>query len=221
MSDKHLINPQLLAMAYEATATGSPVKQAFIGAGDPTMSGEQQPVAGAGGGADPSGGAGGGVDTAAIAAQVMQQLQAQGVGGQAGGMGGGMGGGMVEPIKPKIDVNVELMQIKKMLAKICDALGVHIPAQDMTVNSQDLTQMAMQQSGQGGGAQQQSAIQPIQPIGAAAPGMGGGGAAGGAGGAGGKIAQDTGYYYEAPAEMMGNVSDRARALMSVRLRRAG
>ncbi len=35
---------------------------------------------------------------------------------QGGGAGGGMAGG-VEPIKPKIDVNIELMQIKKMLAE--------------------------------------------------------------------------------------------------------
>ena len=95
-----------------------------------------------------------------------QILQAQGMGG-----GGGAGGPGVEPIKPKIDVNVELMMIKKMLAKICDALNIHIPASDMAVNSQDLTNMAMQQGGQGT-PQQQSAIQPISPIQPAAPGMG-------------------------------------------------
>ena len=75
----------------------------------------------------------------------------------------------VEPIKPKIDVNVELMQIKKMLAKLCDAMGVQIPAADMVATQDDLTQMAMQQGGQGPGAAAAGgggagAIQPIQPI---------------------------------------------------------
>jgi hypothetical protein len=45
-------------------------------------------------------------------------------------------------IKPKIDVNVELLQIKKMLARLSDALGINIPAADMVATSEDLTEMA-------------------------------------------------------------------------------
>jgi hypothetical protein len=204
MSSNHLVNPDLMAAAWASLAGGGINKyakttQAFVPGGDPSMDpsaaaaggggGAPPPMPGGGGeagapaggapaapaggpppGMDPNaamaaaGGGGGGAD---IASQIVQQLQ------QSGAMGGGAGG-MVEPIKPKIDVNVELMQIKKMLAKICDAQGIVIPASDMAVNSQDLSQMAMGQGGQqaGGGGAGASAIQPIQPMGAAAPGMG-------------------------------------------------
>lgn len=108
-----------------------------------------------------------------------------------GGMGGGQGGGM-EPIKPKIDVNVTMLQILKILAKIADTLGIPIPAQDMVATQTDLTQFGMQQqAGQdmpAGGAQT-SAIAPPSPIQPAAPGMGGGAAGGGMAG-GPKMAQD-------------------------------
>lgn len=203
----HLVNPALIGMAYQSIAgslgknAAAPVpansgfnlldpagydKAGFVAAGDPNM--DPSAAAGGGGGApppggDPSGGGGGAPppaappqqDPSAIAAQVAQILQ------QNGSMGGGMGGPGVEPIKPKIDVNVEMLQIKKMLAKICDTLGIVIPASDMAVTSQDLTQMAQQQGQAGaGGAGQQSAIAPINPIQPAAPGMSGG--AGGMGG---------------------------------------
>jgi hypothetical protein len=107
----------------------------------------------------------------------MQMIQAQG--GAGGGMGGGGG---AEPIKPKIDVNVTLLQLLKMMSRIADALGVQIPASEMVATQNDLTQFGMQQqsgagatgappggAGAGGG---QSAIPPIQPIQPAAPGMG-------------------------------------------------
>lgn len=180
---QELINPQLQDMAWAALSArlgkvafvpgGGPPAQAQGGPGGGAPPG-QDPSAGAGGpppGMDPSAGAGGGgsdptATAQAVAAAIQPMLQ---------GGGGGGGGGMVEPIKPKIDVNVELMQIKKMIAKLCDTLGVQIPASDMAVNSQDLTQMAMGQGAQpagGAGGQQQSSIAPIQPVGAAGPGMG-------------------------------------------------
>jgi len=77
-------------------------------------------------------------------------------------------GGGVEPIKPKIDVNVALMQILKILAKLADAQGIPIPAADMVATQDDLTQFGMQQ-GSPAAASPQSAIQPPAPIGAASP----------------------------------------------------
>jgi hypothetical protein len=110
------------------------------------------------------------MDPGAIAQQVIQMLQAQGIGGGQGGQGGGM-----EPIKPKIDVNVAIVQILKILAKIADGLGIPIPASDMVATQGDLTSFGMaQQSGQDmpASAPQQSAIPPIGPMPGAGPGMG-------------------------------------------------
>lgn len=99
-----------------------------------------------------------------IQSAVQQALQTQG-GGGAGGGGG--------QLKPKIDVNVALMQISKMLARICSALGVNIPAHELIATPQDLSAMAQQQAagspGSGGdasggaGAGPSPTIQPIQP----------------------------------------------------------
>lgn len=129
-------------------------KKAFVDPAAAQGGGMADPMAGAaasgmpmdpmamGGGGAPAGGAPapGGISAEEIRAIIKNELAASG-----GGMGGGAGG--MEPIKPKIDVNVELMQIKKMIAKMCDSMGVQIPASDMAVNSQDLTQMAMGQQG--------------------------------------------------------------------------
>jgi hypothetical protein len=206
MSTNHLVNPDLIAGAY-ATLAGTVAKfakatdkRAFVPGGDPSMDPaaaqqqqQQQPPAGGGGGEgggtppamDPAaaaGGGGGGADPQAIA-----QATAQAIAPLMQGAGGGMGG--AEPIKPKIDVNVTMLQILKILARIADALGVQIPASEMVATQGDLTSFANQQQAgapggapgaAGGAAGGQSAIPPIQPMGAAAPGMGGGAAAGGA-----------------------------------------
>ncbi len=92
---------------------------------------------------------------------------------QQGGGGGAAGSGAAG-LKPKIDVNVEIMQMKHLLAKICDSMGIHVPAQDMVATADKLNAMAQGQPTQsaGGGAQQGgSAIQPVQPMQAAAPGL--------------------------------------------------
>jgi hypothetical protein len=77
-------------------------------------------------------------------------------------MAGGAG------LKPKIDVNVEIMQIKNILAKICDALGVTIPVQDMVATPEKLTAMAQGQSAAsaagGAGAGAGGAIGGIPPM---------------------------------------------------------
>ena len=195
MSSYGTINPELLGLAKNnlAKAAGSE-KSAFVQAGDPMM----DPMAG-GGGPPPPGGppmdpmAGGGgppppggppmdpmmggappMDPMAGLQPMIQQAVQAAMGG-AGGAGGGDGG----MIKPKIDVNIEIMQIKKILAKISDALGIQIPAADMVATPEDLTAMAQGGSAGagalegGGGGSAISPPTPIEPMGAAAP-MGGG-----------------------------------------------
>ena len=94
-----------------------------------------------------------GIDPAMI-----QQMVDEAVKKSTGGGNGGGGG-----LKPKIDVNVELMQIKHMLAKLADALNVKIPAQDLVATPDKLLTMANggDATSGGGGA---GAIPPIGGI---------------------------------------------------------
>lgn len=169
---------------------GAPQGGGALG-GDPSQGGAPppggDPSQGGAPGGDPSmGGApppGGGNDAiSASLAQLQQQMtQMQAGGGMGGGAGGGAGG-----LKPKIDVNVVLVQILKILARIADGLHIQIPASEMVVTSPDLNSMAAQTAqGQANpGMDGQSAIQPIQPLQGASP-MGGPGIGGGGGPAGG------------------------------------
>jgi hypothetical protein len=171
----------LLAIANERTVKAAQVKRAFVpsdaasagagGSGDPAMAGGAPPMdpAMAGGGMDPAamggapmdpammGGAppagGGGDPIEAFRAIVKEELAAAGMG------TGGAAAGPAGQIKPKIDVNVELMQIKKMMARIADTLGVHIPASEMVATPQDLGAMASQ----GGGGMPAPAAAPMPP----------------------------------------------------------
>jgi len=124
------------------------------------------------------------------------------MGGGAAGGGGGMAGGNM--LKPKIDVNVEIMQIKNMLSKLIDAMGVPVPTQEMVATPEKLTAMA-QGGGAGGGGG--SSIPPIEPMQGASPGMA----------QGGKTAYDTGYAYRdrSPSALSG----KAAALAEVRRNR--
>lgn len=194
MSNYQSINPELVGLALDNVSKfAMEEKQAFVPAGDPAMMGGDPammggPPPGAGGpppGGPPMGGppmdpamAGGPpMDPMAQIQPMIEQAVQAAMASQGGGMGGGAMGGP-EQIKPKIDVNIEIMQIKKILAKISDALGIQIPAADMVATPEDLTAMAQGNSAgagamapDGGG---QSAIKPIEPMGAAMPGMGGG-----------------------------------------------
>jgi len=192
-NDDHLINPALLSMTRQAGMS----KFAFVPGGDPSAGGGGMPPGGdpsAGGGmppggdpsmgggmppgGDPSMGGGGAPPSDPRIDQMMQMIQQmqQQMGGGAGGGGAGAGAG--GGLKPKIDVNVEIMQIKNILAKIADALNVSIPAQDMVATPEKLTAMANGQStasggggggGGGGGAiGQMPGIDPMQ--GAGSPG---------------------------------------------------
>lgn len=185
------INPYLFTEAKEKLAALN--KQAFVAAGDPSMgapapggdpaaaggappmdpsmAGDAPPMDPAMAGGDPA--AMGGappMDPMAMIAPMIQQAVQQAVAANGGGGSGPQGAG--PGIKPKIDVNVEIMQIKKMLAKIVDALGIHIPAADMVATPEDLNQIAEGGAGfaaatpdTGGGGLGQ--ISPIQPMKAA------------------------------------------------------
>lgn len=192
---KSIFNPQLLDVTRQAILKNANAqKRSFVDAaaasgaggdpaaagGDPAaMSGDPaamggDPLAGAmPPGGDPAAAASGGTPPSDPRIdqlmQMMQQLMSQGGGGGAAGSVGG-----VEPIKPKIDVNVEIMQMKKLIAKICDAMKIPIPAADMVATPQDLTQMGMQnEAGGAAGAGPASAISPISPMPAAMPAPGG------------------------------------------------
>ena len=190
------INPELLKQA-RATVQNL-TKVAFIPAGDPMMGGDPAAAGGAppmdpamGGGAPPmdpamaggappmdpamAGGAppmdpaAGGDPMAALQPMIQAAVQ-QAMAGMGGGAGGAAPGEAM--IKPKIDINMEVMQMKKLLAKLCDAMGVQIPAAEMVATPEDLTQMAAGGPGAaamtpdtGGGAM--GAISPIQPMKAA------------------------------------------------------
>jgi hypothetical protein len=213
---------QLLRMAREVV--GRYEKRSFVPAGDPNLDPNAAAAAAGGGGGqggpppDPSAGgappdpsAGGGAppaaDPNAIAQSVMQMLQ-------PALQQGGAGGGGMEPIKPKIDINVAVMQILKMLARICDAQGIQIPASEMVMTSNDLTQYGMQQQNQpaaGGGAMQPP--QPIQPI---QPAMGGG-----QGGGMGKTSSDNQPFNNGrgfSATPFRDLNARASAVAAIRAR---
>lgn len=170
------INPHLLSQAR------GQVKQAFVAAGDPSMGGDPAAAGGAppmdpamaGGdpamaGGDPA--AMGGAPPMDPMAQIQPMIDQAVQAAMAAG-GGAAGGGAGPAIKPKIDVNVELMQIKKLLARIADAMGVQIPAAEMVATPEDLGQMAEGGTGapaaaDGGAAGGGGALGSIEPIKAA------------------------------------------------------
>ena len=238
------VNPALLGLARDSVSKfakdGGQEKQGFVMGGDPAMAGGDpmaggappggDPMAGgapppggdpmAAGGAPPPGGdpmAGGGDPMAALQPMIQQAVQ-QAMASQGGGAGGAPG---EAAIKPKIDINIEVMQMKKLLAKLCDAMGVQIPAADMVATPEDLTQMA--QGGPGmaastpdtGGGAGGSAISPIEPMQAASPELAMGG--------GEKPASDghieQGSAFDSPS--LQQVTNRAQAILAIRRRRAG
>lgn len=177
---EHLINPFLLKLARDAsTRLGGFSKQAFVpgggmGGGDPSQGGGD-PSQGVGGdpmaaGGDPMGGGGGQPPSDPRIDQLMQQMQQLQQQMQSGGGGGAGGGSGAGGLKPKIDVNVEIMQMKNILAKICDHLGINVPVQDMVATPDKLNAMAQGQptstptGGGGGGGGVAGAIGGIEPM---------------------------------------------------------
>ena len=128
-----------------------PMDPAMMGM-DPAMMGGAPPA--------PPGGGGGGDDIRAI---IKEELAASGLTGASSATEAPSG-----KIKPKVDVNVEILQIKKMLARLSDAMGVNIPAADMVATEDDLTEMASEGAGVDP-AMTAGAIPPIGPIGGAFP----------------------------------------------------
>jgi hypothetical protein len=221
----HLVNTALLDLVREAAGRRSGLlKNAFVPGGDPSMGaggGGAPPGAppgdpSMGGGAPPpdpaAGGGGGGGDPIAALQPMIQQMIQQAMQ-TAGGAGAGAGGAAGPGLKPKIDVNVELMQIKNMLAKICDQLGVQMPAQDMVATPDKLNAMAQGQStaapAPGGGAGGGGAISPVGPVdpmaGAGVPGAE-------------KVGRDHSNGTPFDPQSFKNVSDRAAAIARIRRR---
>jgi len=167
------------AMGAPMPSGGAPPMDPAMGGGapppDPSMGGAPPMDPSMGGGAppppmDPSMGGGAPppppMDPMAAIMPMVQQAVQQAMSANGGGQPQGAGPGL----KPKIDINVEIVQIKKMLAKIIDALGIHVPVSDMVVTPEDLNQIAQGGPGlaaatpdgkSGGGLGQ---IQPIAPM---------------------------------------------------------
>jgi hypothetical protein len=150
------INPELLRQARQYT------KVAFVPAGDPALGGDPAMAGGAppmdpamAGGAPPM------EDPLAAIQPMIQEAVAAAMASQGGGMGGASG---AAAIKPKIDINVEIMQIKKLLARLCDAMGVQIPAAEMVATPEDLNQIAEGGPGAAAGGGAMGAIAPPAPI---------------------------------------------------------
>lgn len=191
---------QAAAMQGGQGPTGAPP------AGDPAAGGDPNAAP-----ADPAAGGGGDQMGAIMAAlgQMQQQIMAlqQGGGAAAGGAGAGGAGAAAGGIKPKIDVNTEIMQIKHMMAKICDALGIQLSAAEMVATPDKLNQMAAQQQAPAGEPAAQSAIQPVQPMGAASPQL-----------AQPKAAADNGVAYsvdQSVTEKLNGFSKRASAISKI------
>jgi len=177
----------LLVIAKDRMQKAANLKRAFVPTSDPAMTGGAPPMdpAAMGGappmdpaamGGDPAAMGGAPMDPAAMGGAppmdpaamggappsgdpieafrsiVKEELAAAGMG--TGGATGGAGG-----IKPKIDVNVELMQIKKMLARLADTMGVHIPASEMVATPQDLGAMAQNSGMPAAGGMPKSAVE--------------------------------------------------------------
>lgn len=221
------VNLELLKMARQNVGKRHLAKYAFVAAGDPAM-GAPPPTGGAPpmdpammGGAppmDPSmGGApppmdpammGGApppppMDPMAAIMPMVQQAVQQAMSANGGGQPQGANG-----LKPKIDINVEIVQIKKMLAKIIDALGIHVPVSDMVVTPEDLNQIAQGGPGlaaatpdgkSGGGLGQ---IAPISPIKAAE-----------AWESGTAFSLSADYYPQQPSNKSGSIAAMATALL--------
>lgn len=200
------VNLELLKMARQHVGKRHLAKYAFVAAGDPAM-GAPPPTGGAppmdpsmGGGAPPPPPA----DPMAAIMPMVQQAVQQAMSANGGGQPQGAGPGL----KPKIDVNVEIVQIKKMLAKIIDALGIHVPMSDMVVTPEDLNQIAQGGPGfaavtpdgkSGGGIGQ---IAPISPIKAAE-----------AWESGTAFSLSADYYPQQPSIKSGSVAALATALL--------
>lgn len=180
---------------------GMPMDPAMMGGGappmDPAMMGGMPPM-------DPAMMGGAPPPPAGVTADEVRAIIQEAMGSMGGG---GAAGGPAGVLKPKIDVNVEIMQIKNILAKIVDAMGIPVPAQDMVATPEKLTAMAQGQNAAGAGAGASSAIAPIEPMQGASPGMAQGKTA----------AYDTGQPYREPGPNA--LSGKAAALAEIRRRR--
>lgn len=148
-----------------AATGGAPPMDPSMGGGappmDPSMMGGAPPMdpAMAGGGGDPA-------LKAELEAVKQQLAQLQSGGGTAGAAG--------KPMKPKVDINTEIYQVKKLLVILMNQLGASIPpdlllgdpAQDPAIPPEQAAQDPLSSAA----TQQQSGINPVSQ---AAPPPGG------------------------------------------------
>lgn len=177
--DDHLVNFELLNGA-SAAIHGGATKRAFVPSGD--MQGMGDPSRGQMPPGDPSAMGGAPPQSSPEMQQILTRLAAlESAGG--GGAGGAAGAaGAAGAVKPKIDQNVVMLQILKLLARLCDAQGIQVPASEMVPGQADLNQLVqatqagqplpgMDPTAQGGAGA--GAIPPMQPMqGAGIPGQG-------------------------------------------------
>ena len=232
LSSYGTVNPALLGLAYDTVAkqakdAGEELeKEAFVPGGDP-MAGGMPPGGGGAppmdpsmmGGMPPGGGGmpmdpsmmggmppGGAPAPGGTTPDMLMQQVAQGAMPGAGGGKGGM----------KVDQNMVMLQMLKLMARIADTLGVKVNAQDMVITPEDVGQMAeggpmhaaMTPDGGGGGAPPGGGIGAIQPIGPP-PGAE-------------KPAEDLGQVYEGiDTSGLADTTNKAMAIAAIQRRKAG
>lgn len=161
------VNPKTQAMLKLLELRGKTAKAAFVdpgmvagGGGDPAAAGMPPDAAAAPPpGPDPA--------IADLSAKVdALASQFSSMGGAAGGAAG------ANTLKPKVDVNVTLLQILKITTLLAEAAGIQVPPSAMVPTSEGLSQLAsMSQSGDFSGVSQSGggAISPIEPMQGALP----------------------------------------------------
>lgn len=229
-----IFNPELLAIARDQAvkAAGTPVspvltsvfgKEAFV---DPATAGaaDMAAMGGAAGGAPPP------MDPMAAGpmAGPMPPMPEMGVGAESGlgpgsveerlakleAGGGGAAVGEDAAKKPKVDVNTEIYHLKKMMAKLLNALGIQMDATDMLGDPAEDPEVPPGEAAQDphSAASQTSSISPIQPVEGASLGLA---AAGGGEAEPAKAAGYSGNGIARPIPQTLRMSNRAAAMATV------
>jgi hypothetical protein len=141
------MDPSMMGGGMPPGGAMPPMDPSMMGGGMPPM--DPSMMAAMMGGGMPPGGAMPPMDPSMMAAMMGGGMPPGGAAppmdpSMAAAQGAANGGGGPPP-KIKVDINVELLQIKKLLAAIVDALGIRVPAQDMAVTPQDVARMAQQE----------------------------------------------------------------------------
>ena len=133
------IDPAMLAAMGGGMPPIDPAMLAALGGGMPPPPPPPPPEGGGGGG----GGGGGQVNqdlVNAIVDGVKEALKSS-----QNSVTGATSNGPVTGQKFKIDIGLEIMKLSKMVARIADALGINIPAQDLIVTPEEVASLQQQQ----------------------------------------------------------------------------